>query len=74
MKHKGRDARRIRYGGGGIVPVYVDESKENKGQNEEVSVMSYKKGTTVDLTVPSASGPMSVAYMVITCYPLQKKW
>ena len=41
-------------------PVSVDESREYQGQHGEVSVMLTKKGTTVDLTVTSASNPMSV--------------
>ena len=40
--------------------MYVDESQEEQGINEEVILMLYKKGATIDLTVPSVSDTISV--------------
>ena len=40
--------------------VPVDVSQEDQGQHEEVIFMSPKKVTIIDLTVTSASNPMSV--------------
>ena len=60
MKQRRISYRRIKYGGGGIAPVYVDESQEEQGINEEVILMLYKKGATIDLTVPSVSDTISV--------------
>ena len=40
--------------------VYVAESQEDQGQSEEGGFISPKNGSTIDLTVTSASDPMSL--------------
>ena len=51
---------RIKYGGGGIASVSVDESYEEQGKNEEGGFISSKTFTTIYLTVTSSYDPMSV--------------
>ena len=55
--------------------MYVDESKEEQEQLEEVSVVSSKQCTTIDLNVTSEYEPMSVDNtndeLVITRAPIE---
>ena len=55
--------------------MYVDESKEEQEQLEEVSVVSSKQCTTIDLTVTSEYELMSVDNtndeLVITRAPIE---
>ena len=44
----------------GVGTVYGDESQEYHGQHETFCVMYPQNGTTIDITVATASDPMSV--------------